>query len=400
MKWLSNCVVIALSLALVLGSAGCGVKDTFPPDAPTGIAATTDCNDNTPSFSWDAAADKGSGVDYYLVAVDSGDWIDAGDSTDYTLATAIPDGDHVFNLKAVDKAGNEGIQGSLAFTIDTGASTISGVVVSITSSSTATIAWTTNESTTSQVEYGTTTSYGSSSTLDSNLVTTHSVGLTGLSSCTTYHYRVRSKDACGNEAISQDYTFAEGQLPVIKIGDKWTFEEVMDSVYYSCIYEVTGEGKVGDQDCWIMEFSYSPSFLGISEGSQRVSKATWDILQLQTSMTWEGMSATAAGVCLYVPSGTSLFPLKVGSQFTRTETLTMTVTVLGETETTTDTQVHTYKVQGVEEITVQAGTFVCFKITDTVGTRVSTLWYSDKAKTFVKEIAADGSTTELKSYLV
>ena len=67
--------------------------------------------------------------------------------------------------------------------------------------------WTTNEASNTQVDYGTTTSYGTSSTLNSSLVTSHSVGLTGLAASTTYHYRVRSSDAAGNLALSSDFTF-------------------------------------------------------------------------------------------------------------------------------------------------------------------------------------------------
>jgi hypothetical protein len=53
-----------------------------------------------------------------------------------------------------------------------------------------------------------------------------------------------------------------------------------------------------------------------------------------------------------------------------------------------------------KRFTVQAGTFVCFKITDSVGASVSTRWYSDKVKNYVKEIAADGSARKLKFYSV
>lgn len=84
---------------------------------------------------------------------------------------------------------------------------ISAVASSNITSNSATITWTTDESATSQVEYGPTTSYGYQTTLDSNLVTNHSVNLSGLTSNTTYHYRVRSKDASNNESISGDYTF-------------------------------------------------------------------------------------------------------------------------------------------------------------------------------------------------
>src|SRR4029450_10301370 len=43
--------------------------------------------------------------------------------------------------------------------------------------------------------------------LDANHVTSHSVAVSGLSPSTTYHYRVKSKDAAGNLATSGDLTF-------------------------------------------------------------------------------------------------------------------------------------------------------------------------------------------------
>lgn len=71
----------------------------------------------------------------------------------------------------------------------------------------ATVAWTTDEAADSQAEYGTTSSYTASTTLDSSLVTSHSVSVTGLTASTTYHYRVLSTDASGNLAASTDQTF-------------------------------------------------------------------------------------------------------------------------------------------------------------------------------------------------
>src|SRR5205085_12100561 len=44
-------------------------------------------------------------------------------------------------------------------------------------------------------------------TLNSSLVTSHSVSLSGLSPSTMYHFRVRSKDSAGDAASSSDFTF-------------------------------------------------------------------------------------------------------------------------------------------------------------------------------------------------
>src|SRR5207248_8261004 len=48
---------------------------------------------------------------------------------------------------------------------------------------------------------------GSLSTLQSALVTSHPVTLSGLSGGTVYHFRVRSRDAAGNLGLSSDGTF-------------------------------------------------------------------------------------------------------------------------------------------------------------------------------------------------
>jgi len=56
------------------------------------------------------------------------------------------------------------------------------------------------------VDYGTSSSYGSSSVLNSTMVTSHFVNLFGLSSGTLYHFRVKSRNAAGNLATSGDFT--------------------------------------------------------------------------------------------------------------------------------------------------------------------------------------------------
>ena len=78
----------------------------------------------------------------------------------------------------------------------------------------ATISWKTNGDATSQVFYDTVSHDNTAdyaySTEDTDLLTEHSIRLTGLSSGTTYHYRVRSAAVIDDSdfiAISEDYTF-------------------------------------------------------------------------------------------------------------------------------------------------------------------------------------------------
>ena len=119
-------------------------------------------------------------------------------------------GDYQLTATAKDHAGNETISDPVLIIInspDLTAPIISGVAVTLLTSSSATITWTTNEASDSQVEYGTTTAYGSVSPLDATAVTSHSAALSGLQASTLYHLRVKSKDAAGNLATSADIPF-------------------------------------------------------------------------------------------------------------------------------------------------------------------------------------------------
>ncbi len=81
---------------------------------------------------------------------------------------------------------------------------ISGVTSSAITSSSATILWTTDENSDSQVEFGTDTSYGSVTSLNPALSFSHSVSLSNLLASTTYHYSVKSIDGAGNLTMSPD----------------------------------------------------------------------------------------------------------------------------------------------------------------------------------------------------
>lgn len=84
---------------------------------------------------------------------------------------------------------------------------ISNLVSSNLTATAVTISWNVAPASTGQVEYGTSASYGSFSTLESNYLTAHTQNLSGLSAGTTYHFRVHVVDANGHEAYSGDLTF-------------------------------------------------------------------------------------------------------------------------------------------------------------------------------------------------
>ncbi len=93
-------------------------------------------------------------------------------------------------------------------TSDSTAPVISSVAAN-SSTTSAAITWTTGESASSIVEYGLTSDYGSSTseTDTSPRVTSHTVNVSGLVACTTYHFRVKSEDDNDNLATGSDNSF-------------------------------------------------------------------------------------------------------------------------------------------------------------------------------------------------
>ncbi len=86
---------------------------------------------------------------------------------------------------------------------------------------TARITWITDKSSSSTVQFGTTTAYGKEIGA-SDLVTSHEVTLFGLEPETLYHFRVKSVDAFSSSTLSDDSTFttpAEAGINSIKISD-------------------------------------------------------------------------------------------------------------------------------------------------------------------------------------
>ncbi len=127
-----------------------------------------------------------------------------------------------YYVRCQDSAGNTNTDDfQITFSVATPADTTPPIISSISASSitynSVTITWTTNEPSDSQVEYGLSASYGSQTTLDTSMLTAHSVLLSGLSFSTTYHYRIKSKDAAGNLATSGDYTFTTSVAPTLTV---------------------------------------------------------------------------------------------------------------------------------------------------------------------------------------
>ena len=100
---------------------------------------------------------------------------------------------------------------------DTTAPTISNIVVSGVTTTSATISWTTSEAATRLLDYGLTTSFELGTETVSGYYTSHSITLSSLTEGATYYFQIRGVDSSGNTATSstQSFTTLDETDPVI-----------------------------------------------------------------------------------------------------------------------------------------------------------------------------------------
>ncbi len=117
---------------------------------------------------------------------------------------------YYFRVISYDASGNKGTsENSLTQNFTTAPDTTGPVISNINvilGTTTAGVAWSTNEASTSVVHYGLTSGLGSTLT-SGTLVSGHALSLSGLTSNTLYYYNAASFDAAGNPTTSATATF-------------------------------------------------------------------------------------------------------------------------------------------------------------------------------------------------
>ena len=196
--------------AIATGS-GAAATDTTPPTiamtAP--LAGATVSGKVTVSAS--ATDNMGvAGVQFKLDGVSLGVQVTTPPYAVIWDTTTATSGAHALSAVARDAAGNTGTSAGVTVTVANSSSTaVTAPVISqatlAVQSTAATIGWTTNTASDTQVEYGLTKSYGNLTPLNSSLVTSHSQLISGLAPNTWYYFRMRSRDGAGNLAVSGNY---------------------------------------------------------------------------------------------------------------------------------------------------------------------------------------------------
>lgn len=204
------------------GGAARAAPDITAPTIYGDTISTFNITSDGADISWDTDEASDTGLEYGT-SPSTFTPVDPTLVTHHTvhLSDLTPETTYWFKCRSKDAAGNLTVSDKYTFTTlaapDITPPVISDVAASETTTTGATISWTTDEPSTSQVEYWVTTS--SLTPLDTTLVTSHSVTLTDLTPETTYHFKVRSSDAAGNLAVSTEYSFTT--LPYVVLFPWW-----------------------------------------------------------------------------------------------------------------------------------------------------------------------------------
>jgi len=136
-----------------------------------------------------------------------------------TMGKLMPNSTYHFIVTAKDRAGNISTSTDMTATTkplastDTVAPIVSNIVVTV-GTSTARIQWTTNELASGQIDFGTTTSYGRTST-SVTLSGSQDITLTNLEPSTLYNFRITAEDGSGNSLAAGNATFTTLTLPIV-----------------------------------------------------------------------------------------------------------------------------------------------------------------------------------------
>jgi hypothetical protein len=125
----------------------------------------------------------------------------------WDTADANPNLPHVVTARASDVLGRSGAARDVAVQVDNGPLISNVQVIRGLTASSARVSWSTDVLADAQVEFGPTVAYGLTTPTNPSMVWSHETQLTGLAPGTTYHYRVKSRNANGAAAVSPDATF-------------------------------------------------------------------------------------------------------------------------------------------------------------------------------------------------
>lgn len=182
--------------------------------------------------SWDIPTETGAGVSVYKIfrsttnsacttSLSSFTQIGSTAGTSYT-DTGLIQQTYYYCVKACDSANNCSASSTTVSKLPTGkyyspANLVSLPVISSITTKRATISWSTDRTSDSKIQFGTTSgSYNDVQPSNSSQVTSHSIELTGLNPGTTYYFKAQWTDEDGNTGTSDEQSFSTQPAPSVQ----------------------------------------------------------------------------------------------------------------------------------------------------------------------------------------
>lgn len=202
-----------------------------------------------------------------------------------------------------------------------------------------------------------------------------------------------------------------GALPTWKVGDSWTTNYAINSdranihieSNSTIVQTVIGEQVINGIDCYRVNEQVSSSSIDnimIMTITIAIDKTTLEPIETESTYVFNGTYYFLTANSSYDYSEKP-YPLSVGKTWTVTANIT-TTGLFWEEQPETSEDRYTYVVERVEDVTVPAGTFQCFKIVqyNSSNSIESIYWVTDETAIIVPVKAIDGTiaTRELISY--
>ena len=189
-----------------------------PPEVLSTGPALSNLTDSSVTITWKTSQESTSMIQYGKSALFG---TETGDSTRYTADHTVtliglePETLYYYRVKSVNTEGVIGNSEGRSFTT-TAKRGISSISVTDITYTTALISWQTGDATKNELQYGPTTSYGSTISGKSlSYTTSHTEKLDKLTSGATYHFRIVATSESGTTDRSTDLSFQTIADPVI-----------------------------------------------------------------------------------------------------------------------------------------------------------------------------------------
>jgi hypothetical protein len=200
----------------------------------------------------------------------------------------------------------------------------------------------------------------------------------------------------------------QAEMPEFNIGDRWEYLSTTLGMNMSMTFEISEQTTIDvngtNYNVWAIEADSTIDFLGYytAESTGYNYHLISNMAVVKSDMTMSVIGIDSTIIITYEPPKADIdFPLTIGKTWTSSFTETTQTDVMGETEYSQYNSSFNYTVIGMETITVEAGTFECYKIEadDGEGTLV-TIWYSSEVKNKVKEVTSSWGTIDTETQLV